>query len=152
MNKQIMNYVLEHYYGVSEVAGSQSNDKILKIIQWAMPWIKDDSKAAWCAIFLSWIINQVNLHNLEPAMPPIKLARHFNQVGIEVEKPIMGDIVIFWRGKKNGWKGHVGIFIRQEGNVIYTLGGNQNNQINIRGYSANRLLEYRRIIEPINPF
>jgi uncharacterized protein (TIGR02594 family) len=151
MNKQLMNYILEHYYGVSEVAGSQSNDKILKIIQWAMPWVKDDSKAAWCAIFLSYVINETQILGTQ-LWEPIKLARRFDQVGIEVDKPMMGDIVIFWRGKKNGWKGHVGIFIRQEGDLIYTLGGNQNNQINIRGYSANRVLEYRRLIEPINPF
>jgi len=147
-----MNYILENYYGVSEVEGSQSNAKILKIIKWAMNWVKDDSKAAWCAIFLSWVINEVNLWNWKTEMEPIKLARRFDQVGIEVDKPIMGDIVIFWRGKKNGWKGHVGIFIRQEGDLIYTLGGNQNNQINIRGYSANRVIEYRRLIEPVCPF
>lgn len=106
-----------HSYGLKEDYGSGSNQKILNIIKWALSWANDDSKIAYCAIGLSNAISELK------SFKPILAARHFLKVGDPVEHgPVFGDIVVFWRGKPDGWKGHVGLYIRETKNYIYVLG------------------------------
>jgi uncharacterized protein (TIGR02594 family) len=142
MNKgeQILHSALQEYYGEKEVEGKDSNPRILKIIQWANQKFKDDSTVAWCAIFLSYLLNKC--YKFDPST----LARSFLKFGKEVSDPKFGDIVIYWRGSKNSWKGHVGFVVRiDDHGIIWTFGGNQDNQVNIRPYSPSRVLGYRRM-------
>lgn len=152
MNKRVFELIMAKYYGIKEVPGKESNQTILNIIKWAIPKADDDSTYAWCAIFLSYVFNEVHGRHTRQFREPIKLARRFDKVGIKVTEPELGDIVIYWRSSVNSWQGHVGIFIRKEGNLIYTLGGNQSNQVNITPYNDYRLIEYRRYVDPIEPF
>jgi hypothetical protein len=62
-----------------------------------------------------------------------------------VLKPTVGDVVVFWRESPQGWKGHVGIFIAQDTNIIYALAGNHNNAIDISAYPRDQLLGYRSL-------
>lgn len=140
MNGDLVQYVLSNYYGIKEVPGEDSHPEILRIIQWAMPSVKDDSSAAWCAIFISKAIDEC----CSP-FPAVKAARSFLNHFTKVDKPQYGDIVIFWRGSRNGWKGHVGLYIREDETHIWVLGGNQENQVNIRRYTKSRVLGYRRV-------
>lgn len=138
--------ILHKYYGESERKGMLSNNSIAHMINWATGrWI-DDSKIAWCAIFMSYILNEV----LEGQFRPIPIARRFDTVGHAVDTPQFGDLVIFWRHSPNSWQGHVGIFIRETEGDIWTLGGNQRNQVNISPYKKSRVLEYRRLIANSN--
>jgi len=61
--------------------------------------------------------------------------------------------VVFWRVSRRDWRGHVGFFVRREGDKIITLGGNQNDQVSEKPYpiSANTygLLGYRTMRVPI---
>ena len=52
---------------------------------------------------------------------------------------------LFWRESRNSWKGHVNIFIREEGDLIHCLGGNQGGLVQIVKYKKNRLLGFRRL-------
>ena len=56
-----------------------------------------------------------------------------------------GDVVVFWRGSPDSWQGHVAFFDRHAGGMIYTLGGNQRDQVNISAYPADKLLTIRRM-------
>ena len=69
------------------------------------------------------------------------------KLGEEVKEPKKGDIVVFWRESKNSWKGHVGFFkeFTAHGQVV-CLGGNQNNSVCYRTYSADRVLSFRRVV------
>jgi hypothetical protein len=58
---------------------------------------------------------------------------------------MQGDIVVFWRESIKSWKGHVGFYIREKDGWIYTLGGNQANQVKISAYPKSRVLSYRRL-------
>ena len=74
-------------------------------------------------------------------------ARSWLNVGIPVVNPEPGDVVVFWRESPNSHKGHVGVFMgySQDQSRIYTLGGNQNNQVGETAYSKGQLLGFRRL-------
>lgn len=133
--------MLTDFYGLRELEGDGSNPYILRIINWAIPAATDDSKVAWCAISLSYMLDLYC-----GPFSPIKAAREFLKVGMKVDSPKFGDIVVYWRESVNSWKGHVGIVIRVDDNGdIWTLGGNQDNQFNIKPYRPGRVLGYRRL-------
>ena len=51
----------------------------------------------------------------------------FNQakrLGMIVDTPEAGDLIVFWRGDKNSWQGHIGIVEVVEGNKLTTIEGN----------------------------
>jgi len=54
-------------------------------------------------------------------------------------------VAIFYRGDPGGWQGHVGLFVRIEGDSVLVLGGNQSNQVKISPYPYSRLLGYREL-------
>lgn len=133
--------IMADFYGLREVDGPSSNTEILKIINWAIPSATDDSKVAWCAISLSYMLDLYC-----GPFAPIKVARDFLKVGMKVDSPKFGDLVVYWRESVNSWKGHVGIVVRvDDDGKIWTLGGNQDNQFNIKPYSDYRVLGYRRL-------
>lgn len=143
MNK-LLNIALSQY-GVKEIEGKEHNPVIIgysKEIGYG-GIIADET--AWCSIFMNWCALKAGL------IRSGKLnARSWLTVGEEVtEPPQLGDVVVFWRGQRNSWKGHVAIYINhsEDGKYIYCLGGNQNNRVCIKAYNASQLLGYRRLKE-----
>ena len=130
-------------YGITEIKGTtQNNPFILKYFEdIGQEWVKND-ETAWCAAFANWC-----LKNSGYEWQSKLNARSFLDLGWEPKEPKLGDVVILWRESKQSWKGHVGFFIRANDRYIYMLGGNQNNQVNIKAYDKNRLLGYRRLKE-----
>ena len=102
------------------------------------PEVSTDA-TAWCAAFVGAMLARSGVK------PTGKLnARSYLDWGAPVErkdaKP--GDVVIFERG--TGWQGHVGFLVKDGGVLINTLGGNQSDAVNIKGYQASKLLGIRR--------
>lgn len=106
-----------------------------------MEWINDD-ETPWCSIFLNWCAKKAGFERTGKAN-----ARSWLNVGRKVDIPEPGDTVIFWRGSKDSWKGHVGLFMGygEDEDVIFSLGGNQGNQVSITEMPANQLLGFRRL-------
>lgn len=128
------------YIGQKEVPGSKSNPLILRWIQDFLGWGDDDSKVAWCAIFINTILKESDIKGTGKAN-----ARSFLNWGEVVETPRRGDIVVFERGGRSSWKGHVGLYWGEaEDGFIYCLGGNQSDKVSIASYSKSRILGYRR--------
>jgi len=127
--------------GVKEIKGKEHNKEVLKYFdETGHDWV-DDDETAWCSAFVNWVCFKSGL----PMSGKLN-ARSWINVGAPLEEgcePQVGDIVILWRESKDSWKGHVGFFISQRNGVINILGGNQSNQVCIRAYNENRLLEYR---------
>ena len=130
--------------GVSELEGNEHNPRILQYAREVdLDWYEND-ETAWCSIFINWVAMKAKfIRSKKPN------ARSWLNVGFPVENPEPGDIVVYWRGSKSSWKGHVGIFLGfdQSRQRIYTLGGNQGDSVSISGYSVDRLLEFRRLIQ-----
>ena len=81
-----------------------------------------------------------------------QVAREWLKIGRIVFKPKMGDLVVFWRESLFSWKGHVGIFIKEDeadSNYIWVLGGNQYflgfRIVCIKKYKKSEVLGYRRV-------
>lgn len=128
------------FYGLKEVAGAEHNPIILRMFSTiGSSWVKDD-ETAWCSAFISYCAKIAGLEYSKKLN-----ARSWLEIGKELLSPLLGDLVIFWRGSPDGWKGHVGIFIANNDNNIYVLGGNQNNSVCIKPYSLERVLGYRRL-------
>jgi len=128
------------FYGLREISGNEDNPII---VGWfrdiGHSWVKDD-ETAWCSCFINWLAWKLNLERSG------KLdARSWLECGTFIQKPEIGDVVIFWRESINSWKGHVGLFAGNDENHIYCLGGNQYNCVNIKPYPKDRVLGYRRL-------
>jgi len=144
-NKPWMVYGLMEL-GVQEYVGKHRNNKrILKYwdaVDSIDPYTADETP--WCSAFANWCMMKAN-----PNLPRTKKAnaRSWLKFGHGTVKPDIGDVVVFWRGKKNGWKGHVGFYMgpSKMPGFIKVLGGNQNNQVSIKAYSKSRLLGYRNL-------
>jgi uncharacterized protein (TIGR02594 family) len=138
----LLTEVLSHY-GMKEVAGKDSNPDILAFFkELGYDWINDDSTTAWCSAMLSYYAKKCGYeyNTTLSARDWLKLPKP-----IMVLKPQLGDIVVFWRESLQSWKGHVGLFIAQDMNIIYVLGGNQNNSISISAYPRDQVLGYRSL-------
>ena len=140
MRSNIINIALGEV-GTKEILGADDNPEVLKYFNYiGFDGKKLKDETAWCSAFVNWVCKKCDLdysHKLN--------ARSWLKVGVKTENPEKGDVVVFWREKKDSWKGHVGFFIKETESFIYVLGGNQNNQVKISAYPKSRLLEYRKI-------
>lgn len=131
--------IANSYVGTDEIKGSKHNPVILEYFDAVgHGWVKDD-ETPWCAAFVGAVLEEAG-HKGTGSLA----ARSFLDWGHKVKTPKYGDVVVFWRGKKEGWQGHVGFYIRETDNYIYCLGGNQGNSVNVSRYSKDRVLGYRR--------
>ena len=139
-NTQLFSEAIK-YYKVREIPGKKHNPLIVEWTKSVLAWATDD-EIPWCSTFLNAMADAAGLEKSSKAN-----ARSWLQVGIEIDNPIVGDVVVFWRESKKSWKGHVGVFVgfSEDGKNILVLGGNQGNEVNISKYPIYRLLGYRRL-------
>lgn len=137
--------IANSYMGVKEIRGSKHNPVIMEFFQKSdAGWVKDD-ETPWCAAFVNAVLHEAGYEGTGSLA-----ARSFLKWGKRVYKPRIGDIVVFWRKAKNSWEGHVGFYVREEGNYVYCLGGNQSNKVSVVRYPKSRVLQYREPSQMIN--
>jgi uncharacterized protein (TIGR02594 family) len=130
------------HIGLKEGIGKANNNKVI------MDWADDldaafpDDETPWCGLFVA--------HCMTATLPndsiPVNFlgARQWTRFG-NICKPQLGSILVFWRGKKDGWMGHVGFYWADDEDKthFHVLGGNQSNQVSVMRIERNRLLEAR---------
>jgi len=140
--------IIFNEYALKELQGPEANTpEILNFFgEIGHKWVKTD-ETAWCAAFANYVLKMAGF----PYTGKLN-AKSFLELGeqISVPRPLGSsddfvDLVVFWRVKPNSWQGHVGFFIKERGDLIYTLGGNQSNMLKISAYDRGRLEQYRRI-------
>ncbi|MBU2492372.1 MAG: TIGR02594 family protein [Bacteroidetes bacterium] len=128
--------------GVSEIKGENDNPIIIKYVEES--GIKDFShdEIPWCSVFVNWCCKKAGLEYTGKAN-----ARSWLDIGININDPLPGDIVVFWRNYRESWQGHVAFFLgfNRSGNNVFVLGGNQNNMVSITEYSTEKILGFRRL-------
>lgn len=125
-------------YGIKGFPGATHSTRILTYFRAAgFKWVKDD-ETAWCAAFVNWCFWKVGL-----PVPGTLAARSFLKVGRRTLAPKLGDLVVLWRISKDSPYGHVGFFIRENDTLVYILGGNQSNAVNITAFPKSQVLDYR---------
>lgn len=104
------------------------------------PSMTDDT--AWCAAFVGAMLKRCGYPHTGKLT-----ARSYLDWGkpVDLSKAEPGDIVVLWRGSPTSWQGHVGFYDRQADGNVYLLGGNQRDQVNVTGYSIDRVLSVRRM-------
>lgn len=125
--------------GLKEVEGAGDNPVI-------MGWARDldapysSDEVAWCGLFVTHCIRSA----LPDAPVPANFlgARQWVKFGKTVN-PQFGSVLVFWRGERNGWKGHVGFYWAEDETHFHVLGGNQSNSVCVSRLPKSRLLEAR---------
>lgn len=141
INDTPINFALS-FYGVEEAfTNGKSNPLVVSFFKDFADWVTNSTTTAWCSAFVNTIFSSTGYEysgNIS--------ARSWLTVGTEIKTPEVGDVVVFWRDKKDSWKGHVGLFIAysQDKKSIYVLGGNQSNKVSINLYPVSQLLGFRR--------
>jgi uncharacterized protein (TIGR02594 family) len=130
-------------YGTVEKPGPDSNPSIL---QWAnnigFTKVYRDDSVPWCGLTVAYVAKQTRWDEGMPANP--LSARSWMTWGVKAETPMFGDVLVFWRGSKKGWSGHVGWYIGEDANSYCVYGGNQSDKVGFTWISKTRLLGARR--------
>ena len=142
--RQIFN-AAEGYLGLEEYPAARHNPEIIRFFADAgNSWVQDD-ETPWCAAFVGSVLAQVGLSGTNRLN-----ARSYLDWGtpVDLSDARKGDVVVFWRGTKDGWKGHVGFYSHHDDTNVYVLGGNQGNKVSVAPYSIDRLLGVRTAVQP----
>jgi uncharacterized protein (TIGR02594 family) len=96
-----------------------------------------EDETPWCSAFANWCCKEAGLQGTGSAA-----ARSWLKWGEALEKPVEGCIVVL-RRQPNPASGHVGFFVRQLGDMIEVLGGNQGDCVKRSWFHAGDVLGYR---------
>jgi uncharacterized protein (TIGR02594 family) len=108
-------------------------------------WLRekyDPRETPWCGAFMG-IVFKSALPN-EPIPDAPWGARNWLKFGRPC--PLQtGAVAVFWRGKRQGWSGHVGFIdaIDHKNRRVRVLGGNQSDAVTLSWLSIDRLLGTR---------
>ncbi|MDT8323260.1 MAG: TIGR02594 family protein [Bacteroidota bacterium] len=125
--------------GTREIFGPGSNPVIL---DWAddLEMHYPDDDVPWCGLFVAHCIGSTLPDEVLPGNP--LGARRWLGFGVETS-PRLGAVMVFWRGSRSGWKGHVGFYAGEDKSAYQILGGNQSNRVSLAWIHKSRLLGAR---------
>lgn len=129
--------------GLKEIKGAEHNPEIIEMFAAVgHSWIKND-ETPWCAAFVGWCLKKAGIPHLNEVA-----ARRYEKYSTKVDKPLIGDIAVFWRKSKTSGYGHVGFVVDETKTHIKVLGGNQGNEVSIKLYPKKEFLSYRKVVDP----
>ena len=122
------------HYGVREKEGDADNPEILS---WAREigcnWYTEDS-TPWCGLFIAMVAKRTG-----KLLPPSPLRARDWLVWGQPCQPELGAVLVF--GRQGG--GHVGLYVGEDDQYFYVLGGNQSDSVCITRIAKARLLGAR---------
>lgn len=125
-------------YGVTETVGSIHNPVIMG---WArelgLQNVYTSDEIPWCALYVAVVIHRAQ----RPVVDSPLWALSWRNFGVNVEVPMLGDILTFTRPKGGG---HVGFYVGEDNGYYHVLGGNQGNKVSVTRIAKSRLVEARR--------
>jgi uncharacterized protein (TIGR02594 family) len=139
--------IAEGELGVTGIVGNASNPRVDEFLRTTT--FPDEAIAQmgdeipWCSAFVNWCMEQAGLQGTDSAAARSWL--FWNQ-GKPLTEPVFGCVVIFLRlinGVDNGKAGHVGFWMKTEGDKVHVLGGNQKNKVSVDTYPLEHVLGYR---------
>lgn len=145
-------------FGTLEVPGPYSNPAIL---QWAktakLGRVYKSDDTPWCGLWMAYVAlqagwdvpkNPLGARNWQKFGTPVPITP--GRRGTPGRWPALGDVLVFWRGKKQGFAGHVGIYVGEDDLYYHVLGGNQKDSVSIARILKGRLLQARRCKWKVN--
>lgn len=144
LGPNIMREALKNY-GLQETRGAGNTEEIIEMAEYLGGVVEDfytKDSIPWCGLAVSYWIAKAGF---EPPKNYSQVrARDFGKWGVKADQASFGDIVVFWRGDKAGRDGHVGLYVAENDDYYYILGGNQKDGVNIAKLSKERELNVRR--------
>lgn len=126
-----------------EMPGKQNNPVIVGWLRRLAIWVNDD-ETAWCSAFVNAMAERASYERSGKLN-----ARSWLDVGqpVNLQDARKGDVIILWRGSKDAWTGHVAFLdhYNPTRELLYLLGGNQSDEVNITAYPVGKLLGIRRL-------
>ncbi|WP_300009649.1 TIGR02594 family protein [uncultured Roseobacter sp.] len=113
-----------------------------QLVRWfdaSVSWF-DPREVPWCGAFVATVMRKWKPGITLPENP--LGARNWDDFGKSCA-PQLGAVMVFWRGSRNGWKGHVGLYWGEDADAYHILGGNQSNAVTITRISKARFLDAR---------
>lgn len=139
------------YYGTTEDLSSNNNATIL---QWANTIggnVADVYKAdsvPWCGLYMAIVAKNAGKHVVDEPL----WALNWGNFGTLATTPMLGDVLVFTRLTPEGnHAGHVGIYVGENENNYFVLGGNQSDKVCITSMPKSRLYVCRRPNYHIQP-
>jgi len=138
--------------GVKEVPGKGDNPDIVKYHAFATR----DNKVGmadsvpWCAAFMCWLLESLGLKSTNSRM-----ARSFERLGkvIPIEDFLPGDLIVMFRNGIESGQGHVTVGLKLDsnsfGNKAWLLGGNQNDEVNIKKFALTNMTAIVRVSDKL---
>ncbi len=123
--------------GVRRYAPGASNPRIVEYNECA-GLARYDDKVSWCSSFANWCMARAGLRGTGSG-----LARSWLEWGRPLDTPVPGCVVVLTRDDPDGWRGHVGFYLRHDADDIYMFGGNQLDEVRELAYPADTVLGYR---------
>lgn len=131
-------------FGTTESVGNINNPVI-------MGWAKElglekvytSDSIPWCGLYAAIVIHRA----ARPVVNQPLWALNWNNFGVKVTEPMLGDILTFTR--KSG--GHVGFYVGEDDAAYHVLGGNQGNKVSVVRISKKRLSQARRPVYNSQP-
>lgn len=120
--------IARKYEGLTEVRGPKSNPIILGWLQnegKGKSWVKDDVTPFCGAGMAAWF-TEAGLTHVVPKQP--LAARNWREVGIPMDGPKEGCIVVIPRGK-NPMEAHVGLLVKFTDSTLTIFGANQSDKV-----------------------
>lgn len=108
-----------------------------------------DDETAWCGLAAAVIAKRAN-KDFTP-VGNVLGSRNWLKFGEAADVPSLGDFMVFWRGSRDGWQGHIAQYIAEDDEAYHVAGGNQSNAFNIMRLAKNRLLGARRPVYRSKP-
>lgn len=129
--------------GVAEIAGPESNQRILEYAQFAEAGsFFDNDDIPWSGLFIAWVIAQSGVpRNALPSNPLVNQA--WTEFGSPLEEPVPGALGVFLRDASGPGSSVAGFFLREEGGIVELLGGNVMNTIGTIRVKTENLVGYR---------
>lgn len=131
-------------YGTTETVGPKNNPVI---VGWAkevgLENIYKADSTPWCGLFMAVVMKRASR---EPVKDPL-FALNWNNFGVKITQPMLGDILTFTR--KTG--GHVGLYVGEDIAAYHVLGGNQGDRVSIVRIAKDRLSQVRRPAYTLQP-
>jgi uncharacterized protein (TIGR02594 family) len=127
--------IARRYVGVTETPGKETTPIIRRWLIELGAWWSEDS-VPWCGVALAAWMREANI----PIPKHYYRARAWLDWGTDLQRPVLGCVVVFSRGAG----GHVGLVVgRTEKGQLLVLGGNQSDRVCVARFATDRVLGYR---------
>ena len=132
-----MRWIVEarKFLGLKEIKGSQHAQDILDMWKAIKRGGIRDDETPWCAAFVGACLERAGIQSTR-----FESAKSYLDWGTKLDAPVLGCVVVFTRAGG----GHVGFVVGQStSGKLLVLGGNQEDEVNIREFPLTRVTGYR---------